>query len=513
MLRRMFVYCIAVALTSLMACKKDYDEGGSGNESGLTHGCIQGVVIDGVTGNRVALPSPTGTTGMHVLIRNDLHGYAPMRPGADSTAEPKFAGEYHLCNIPLDEEYPFFVWVDGYLPYESKIYVRSTLNSLSGSADQDIRKPVPNRIVNIKLYPVGAAAKDFKINVTQNGAPVVGAEVQLKPTGLGLYDDTTDTNYVYPLDVRFAPQRITTDGSGAAVFAGTGLVIGGKYQYTVYPGDGGSSHDTVSDTVTVGLRLAADDELPYEHFVDLGHPAADLIDVSNSTQFNDYNTSGTIKYIFNRPIEIVPNTTDDIAASLSNAGSATLITNVAGNKASEQVDVVVTGNTLSLTPKFQTAPKVETEPGVIVNFSGIKVRPLGSPGTAGNRSYSPSVSIFGGVTPPAVATTLQAVGAITRTVTGSAAVTPDLQVRVIDQYGSPFTTGNVTMVVATVPGGATGQLLDDNVAAPSATSVTTAVNGAGTVTVGFTTGNITGSYVVTASYGLLTAVTFTITSQ
>ncbi len=359
--------------------------GDSGNDELAgppTIGCLQGVVINGLTAERIALPSDS-TKGLQVLVQDDLRvGTSLVDGSAAPGVNPLLTGEYYLCNVPLDEEFPVFVWVDGYEPFEGEVKVHSTAASRSSKATADLIKPYPTEIANIRLYPKGTQVKDFKVLVTNNGTPLPGAQVILRSQGDNFLDPL-HANFLAPKNVRSTPQTITTGDDGKAVFPAAGLVLGGFYTYTVLPPDGGAKHAVAAGTFVVGLRAEASETEPYLLTVNLNQSVGQLAILSRSTQSQDPSSTGTVTVYFNREFEIVPGTEDEIQGVLGGAVTAALADNVPANKKPDNVTVIIEANKLTLTPIFKTKPDTDTtkEPDLSVTYSGLQFRPKASPET------------------------------------------------------------------------------------------------------------------------------------
>lgn len=381
-----------ILLSSLLVSCSGKDKGGD-SEPGLpTIGCFQGVVINGLTAERIALPVDDAK-GLQVLVRDSLRAGTSLVD--DVASNPLLAGEYYMCDVPLDEEFPVFVAVDGYEAFEGEIKVHSTAPSRSPKATADLVKPYPTEVANIRLYPKNTQVKDLEVLVTNNGAPLAGAQVILRSQGANFLDPL-HTNFLAPKNSRAPSQTITTGADGKAVFPAAELVLGGHYTYTVLPPDGGATQTVAAGTFIVGLRSDASDDHPYLLTVNLNQSVGSLAILSKSTDGNDPNPSGTATIYFNREIEIVPGTEDGIRASLEGEVTAKLVADNASNKAPDSVTVTIEANKLTLTPVFETKPDADTtkEPDLAVTFSGILLRPKASPNTLDSVTASVHVQFY-----------------------------------------------------------------------------------------------------------------------
>lgn len=358
-------------------------------------GCLQGVVINGLTAERIALPSDS-SKGLQVLVQDSLRaGTSLVGDPAAEGASGLLAGEYYICDVPLDEEFPVFVWVDGYEPFESEIKVHSTAASRSPLATADLVKPYPTEIANIRLYPKNTQVKDLTVLVTNNGAPLPGAQVILRSLGSNFLDPL-HPNFLAPKNSRAPSQTVTTGDDGKAVFAAAELVLGGHYTYTVLPPEGGSNQTVAAGTFVVGLRSEASEDEPYLLNVNLNQSVGQLAILSRSTDSQDPNSSGTVTVYFNREFEVVPGTEDEIQASLSGAVTAALADDVPGNKKPDNATVTIEANKLTLTPVFKTKPDADTtkEPDLGITYTGLHLRPKAVPETLSVVDLTASVKFY-----------------------------------------------------------------------------------------------------------------------
>jgi len=367
----------ALIVLLLNACGKS--KGSSSQDSTQPgSGCIQGVVVDGLTSQRVAVPGGAGDKGVFALVRNTL---LPASPAVTGGTDPLLVGEYNLCGIPLDEDFPLLVWLDGYQPFESIVRVHSTVASRSSSAKSDLLRPTPIELANIRIYPINQQVKDLQVLVTHDGAPLAGVIVQLRAAGSNFLDPSGQ-NFLPPVDTRQTALTGTTDATGAAVFHADSLVLGGHYTYTIIPPNGGQAQTAVAAGLYVlGLRDDKDKTEPYRITVDLAHSIGPLVALSKSTDTQEPDASGKLTIYFNREIEIVPGTIDNAVASLSGNVTAQIADNVPANNLSEQVKLTVNVNVLTLEPVFKAKPDgdIAKEPGLQITYNGVQLRPKASP--------------------------------------------------------------------------------------------------------------------------------------
>jgi hypothetical protein len=231
--------------------------------SGANKGCIQGVVRNGLTGERMKL-SKEGNQGISMLIRNKQFKatYIVANPD-DKNADSNLFGEYYLCGFPLDESFPLLANQEGFQPFEARVLVVSTIAQRTPNSQQkDLNRPFPTLNADIELYPKGIETKDLKIVVLNKGEKVKGAKVLLHATaitadGFGQKFDKSTNGDVFEKTVpqiRQAPIEVETDDDGEAIYASDELALGIAYQVVVVARGAEQSMLTASRTIFVGYR-------------------------------------------------------------------------------------------------------------------------------------------------------------------------------------------------------------------------------------------------------------------
>jgi hypothetical protein len=369
---------MAISAFTFIACDDEEDSGG-GPDFGPETGCIQGVVVNGLSGERVPIPGASDMTGIHVIVRNSLLGASGMT-SADSDRN-HLKGEYTICGIPLENNFPLVAWVDGYEKFSAEVpAINSVVDNGATAANgiqQAVRRPVPTELINIALYPVGASAKDFTFVVTANGEPLKDALVYAKQDGSNTL--TTAGTWIAPRQERPLPLTGTTNDSGEVVFTGDTLVLGGNYDYTVVPPEGAATLRGAEGTFSVGMLAAtANNDYPDRVVValDTNVGATALKVVGTSIDSRRFATDGKVVVYFNRPIEFVPETKDNITAVLAGANTAVLEANDPGNDAPETCSAEIDGYKLTLTPTYATSPEAVDDIAMTVTYSGISVRTI-----------------------------------------------------------------------------------------------------------------------------------------
>jgi len=383
-----------LVLAGLTACGHSSSNAGRSEGAGGA-GCIQGVVVNGLTAERLTLPDDSAK-GVFVLVRNSLVEAHPAVTGDAAKAKPALAGEYYLCGLPLDQSYPIFAWLDGFLSFEGTVQVHSTAASRSPNAREDVQRPTPTEIANIRVYPKNQQVQDLNFYVVHDGAALAGASVVLRATGPNFLDPS-GLSFLAPTNIRQPSLTGTTDAAGKVTFPATELVLGGHYTYTVVPPNGGADQTAIAAaSFVLGLRSSTDVTQPYEITVDLDHSVGPLVALSSSTDAEDPDPQGKVTVYFNREIELVPGTEDQIRGTLSGNVTAQLADDVPNNKQPEQVKVTLEANKLTLEPVYKTAPDVDTskESGLQITYSGLVLRPKAAPETLSTVAISKTVRYY-----------------------------------------------------------------------------------------------------------------------
>ncbi len=375
----------ATALTLAAGCgrdgaaNKDVLEVGKDSHIALpasATGCIQGVVLNGLTGERIDLPAASAVDGKGLLVRVRDKLLAGTNLAAAFAQNAAMKGEYSLCGVPVEDEFPLYALVDGYQAFGAKIKVPSTVAQLTPQADADLQKPTPTRIYNIRLYPVGQQTQDLTVHVLYAARPVKGATVQLTPANQNFLDGG---DFLAPSNGALLTLSAVTDDAGNATFTADKLALGGSYDYTVLPAAGALDTATrVAGAVTIGLLAGKAAHDPYTVDVNLDNTAPKLAVISES---REPNAEGRKVCILNRPVALVLGTADGITATLSGAATAKLRDATAGNDSSETVNVEISkdGYTVTLTPVWEKSADLSKEPAIAVDYAGIFVKPAATP--------------------------------------------------------------------------------------------------------------------------------------
>ncbi len=315
-------------------------------------GCLQGVVTDGFTGQPIALSDPSK---IFVLIR-----------GTKLTANKVdgIDGQYFICDIPGEDTYPVYAFLDGYMPFESSVQITLTRAKRVAADGQAVIDEVkiadPIELTNLRLFPTGNTTRDLRVRVVHSGGGVKDAFVDLEAQAAGASGTFAfEGTFANSIGTRILPIRVMTDADGYAVFPAAKLSLGAAYKVTVHgPVVSNFAVPTVRDVV-VGVSTTENvDFNSYDLNISLDEAGKDLKVVSCSTQMVPYNSAGQLKIMFNRNFKISDKENID--------GSITLTAGVKGQDGTtdialasdssavnlEQATVSIDKNILTITPVF-----------------------------------------------------------------------------------------------------------------------------------------------------------------
>jgi hypothetical protein len=331
---------------------------------------LQGTIYDATNGARL-----TGSS-LSVTMTRGATNYSPslLRNG---TSETTFAGDYAFTGIPItlngEVQYRIIATMDGYQTFEGFITPTTNAKPTAG-ADNNTIDTVYNMVGNVYLFPLGETAEGINIYVEYNNERVAGATVQLQQV-VANNTQTAQTNNALAAAVNGSlPDLITTtDANGLASFAGSSLVLGGRYDVVVLPiaYEGVQlALDTGVTSIDVGTDIAT--RVVAMEDTALGNQAEDglyIVSISNHDA-DDVRASGVLTIVFSRAVELVSE--DNVTAALANATTAvlTVADPVAATMSADNL-------TLTLTPSFSTA---------LVHYNGAN-------GTAGTGTADINTSI------------------------------------------------------------------------------------------------------------------------
>ncbi len=512
--------CVALVTScGLMSQQKQDSAEGINLTSAPGTGCVQGVVINGLTGDRMTLPAFDGTNGIYVLVRDQIVGASNL---GGTTSKESSTGQYAACGIPTDEDYVLFAHANGYQTFEGVFRIDSTVAPKGAAITTHLFKSSPSTEANLVLYPTGTRTQDLTMTIVYAGLPVKNATVQLRPTGRNALDPVEagenggSANHILPpRDLRLKNLTVNTDDAGIATFAKDDLVLGGIYRYVVIPPDSLTTASTEFDTtgtVVVGLQTAATGgKDPYRYTVPLRPLFAEVKIVQTSLDTQSLSPDGSLTLVFNRPVEIVANA-DDISGRLTNQVDGELMPELPLNFTSDTVNVVSSkeGTVLKLTPKWKTTPNAAREPALTITYGGIAVRAANAPGNAKILAVPAYiVPLFGlAANPTLVPSSLKkSDGSDLQTGKPSSVLANTITVRVLDQFGLGLRNQSVAFSIGAGGG---------SIKRPSDTSFTYSLSVTtdrdGYAAVQWALGSATGEQTLIARVGSVEAITFKATS-
>jgi hypothetical protein len=349
-------------------------------------GCIQGVVIDGYTGQPI--PFKDYTKDLFVMIRTQKY----LSSFVD---DPNFVGQYYLCGIPLDETYPIYGFIPGYQIFESSVHIKSTAPAVligEGGLHSHVKKKDPLLIANVVLFPKTVSDRDLTIYVFNEGLPVADAIVDIEPNQSSSNHFTNTVSgaaFIYSNGTRNFTTRVKTNAQGIATIKGSEMAMGHPYGLTITP-DSGRNLTSASLNFIFGINgpELAPGKNNYEYNIDLADISEPLKVISCSVQNSSFSNDSSISIVFNRDIQPVSQNLWSAALS-GHKSNAVIHDNVSTTPGSEEVNGTVTnGNALKLTAKFKSKPrkpdysKAKNDPAnqdidAEVRYTDIKVNVVG----------------------------------------------------------------------------------------------------------------------------------------
>ncbi|MGC4122569.1 MAG: hypothetical protein QM765_49960 [Myxococcales bacterium] len=353
-------------------------------------GTIVGFLIDGQTGqaknvfeNSGSLENlsggASGKNQVYTIINGDFVRATPCGQGFISEANGvKATGCFKFANVPFGE-LPIFAVYDGYEKFHGILDYPAPE---SGTASQVV--------ANVRIFPKNYSV-DYKLLVNLDGRGIndVTVACQIRQESVAL---STDGKFVPPMNTTSQALSATTGtddtfGDGFVRLSGADLVMGAKYHCEAYKLDLYENRGVL--TGSVDFRAGVD--APEVSLKLTATKSADLdivyaIESNADDQNNLVGSTGSLQIVFNRLVEIVPGTSDCQTANItapdtnsSGDATATEVNDIPNNGVSEQVTVKTFGET-GLIIKFNYSGTFDKfDVGSKVAFSGIYVRPKGSP--------------------------------------------------------------------------------------------------------------------------------------
>jgi hypothetical protein len=376
----MHMRTIALSICALVAasgCKDRIDDEerliARGDQFGDIH--FSGYALDGVTGRAIAgyeLQLIFGTTTKKARVDRDTNRFT-------------------VGGLPEAQDYAVRITADGYRPFESsngQFQFQTETEAFAGGRRDFVYVAY--------LYPTSIVAPDTTINVflDDNTTPAGNGTVRLTPTQQAS-DVETDFTPVGAQVWRNTLDQLTGTQSaaltnGVATFSGANLVYGVTYDINVF-GVPGYQPDS-GDDITIGDLVIDDISLESN-----ASPAIVVQYISSDIYRGQVpaSTPVSLTFVFNRPVELLPNTAGVAANAVdldsdftvpdtnNNGNTLTYCTSMSDTDAECGWSVTVSGNTLTITgtrsldiTTDDTGDRVSS-----VTFGGfysINLRPAGS---------------------------------------------------------------------------------------------------------------------------------------
>lgn len=400
-------HCIAIiALGALAgACGSDGKEklvtdniGASPGAGEQATGCVQGVVVNGLTRQRVQLTPDTVGNQIFVITPNGALRAQLVKSlvGNDAGVD----GEYFICGIPILNDFPLYVRVNGYQEFYADV---NSASAVPGSH----QVPLPNNLTvskfwsipvqryDIRLFPLSELARDYTVTVTFKGEPVANARVNLVPApgngSPGVPGNPASGTFATAQDLRMSALAGTTDESGVATFDASKLVFGGRYDVTVQYADVASAEGPTLEagTVRTGVTVG-DDDIPAGGIQAEAGPFSLAVDIASnawsgtltalaSTDVDSngdviVTPDGAVSILFSRPLAFPQGglAAGAITAAITDAGDG-----ADGNActstftmANPSVTSTIVGNRLTLSPKVTNASQLAA---AVANCKGVEL--------------------------------------------------------------------------------------------------------------------------------------------
>jgi hypothetical protein len=343
-----------------------------------------GFLVDGSTATPLALTGDDKSSNQVFAVVEGKVRRAKPCDGSSEKVTP-LPGCFMLDDIPVSSifstgqtvnQIPVFATYEGYERFQGRLTGLSSVDTENVTEIQDMQLHA-----NIRVFPKNYQVA-YRVWTAYNNRPVPEVRVvcQIRNATANPYA-TNGSFFLAPEDTLGGVVDVRTDASGYATLT-TPLVNGATYRCYANRAEPFEGH-IVQGTVEFVAGVSAADQ------------AISLTAAPNQVLFatsanNDdpgvtWGADGRLSVTFNRPIEILPGTTDCQFATLSapdtngdTNAAGPLPATISGNNTSEQVNASVSGDglTLQLGYKPGTPGVNPNDLGSTVTFSGIFIRPL-----------------------------------------------------------------------------------------------------------------------------------------
>ncbi len=346
-----------------------------------------GFLVDGTTATPLTLEDDNKSPNRVFAIVEGKVRYARPCEGSDNEVIP-LPGCFVLDDLPVStiaatnqtvNQIPVFAQYNGYERFQGQLTGMRSVRTDNVTEIQDMQL-----YANIRLFPKNYQVA-YRVRTTYNNRPVPAVRVVCQVlSGLDNEFSTIGSGFLAAEDTLGGVVDVRSDDSGHASIT-TPLVNGATYRCYANRAEQFEGHVVQGSLDFVAGVSGAEQTLTLE-----AAPTAALYATSanNEDPAVTLGANGTLTVTFNRPIELIPGTTDCHFASLSapdtngdtNAAGPLPTTVAGGNNLSEQVNATVSGDGLTLTLAFKPGtPGVNPDDlGSTVTFSGIFLRPVGA---------------------------------------------------------------------------------------------------------------------------------------
>jgi hypothetical protein len=328
---------------------------------------LQGTIFDATDGSRL-----TGSSLTVTLTRGSTY-YSPALL-KKATTETTFAGDYAFTGIPTtlggQVTYRIIVAMDGYQTFEG--YITPNETEPTTAVNNNTLDTIYNMVGNVYLFPLGETAPDANIYVQYNNERIANATVYLEQDTTNNAETAETNNQLNASTGQLVNLSATTDANGLATFAGTSLVLGGRYRVTVLPLTYEGVQLALNDEAVAAFTVGLTDIIQVVNMGDLVPGTEDngvyIVSASNHDT-EDIRATGELTVVFSKPVYLVSE--DNCTAALANNSTAALDADTC------TASVSADGLTLTLLPKLGVA---------VVPYNGLN-------GTAGTNTADRNLQV------------------------------------------------------------------------------------------------------------------------
>jgi len=342
-----------------------------------------GFLVDGSTATPLALTGDDKSSNQVFAVVEGKVRRAKPCDGSDEKVTP-LPGCFMLDDIPVTtihstnqqvNQVPVFATYEGYERFQGQLTGMRSVDTENVTEIQDMQL-----YANIRVFPKNYQV-GYRVWTAYNNRPVPDVRVvcQIRNAPGNEYD--TNGSFLTPDDSLGGVVDVRSDASGYATLT-TPLVNGATYRCYANRAEQFEGH-IVQGTVEFVAGVSAANQTI--NLTAAPNQVLFATSANNEDPGVTRGADGRLSVTFNRPIEILPGTTDCQFAALfapdtngdTNAAGP-LPTTVSGNNTSEQVNATVSGDglTLELGYKPGTPGVNPNDLGSTVTFSGIFIRPL-----------------------------------------------------------------------------------------------------------------------------------------